>query len=82
MLRILDDPPPVLMEYAVMPLAHREVEAEGVHEPIMRTPAIGRRDSDLVWPAAIDRGGSQLAFPAAHGASPIDSMFSFCSISY
>src|ERR1700730_4401702 len=47
----------------------------------MRTPAIGRRDSDLVWPAAIDRGGSQLAFPAAHGASPIDSMFSFCSIS-
>jgi hypothetical protein len=36
-----------------MPLAHREVEAEGVHEPTMRTPAIGRRDSDLVWPAAI-----------------------------
>jgi hypothetical protein len=24
---------------------------------------------------------SQLAFPAAHGASPIDSMFLFCSIS-
>jgi hypothetical protein len=63
------------------PLAHREVEAEDVHEPTMRTSAIGRRDSDLVWPAAIDRGGSQLAFPAAHGASPIDSMFSFCSIS-
>jgi hypothetical protein len=32
-----------------MPLAHGEVEAEGVHEPAMRTPAIGRWDSHLVW---------------------------------
>ena len=39
MLRVreaVDDPPLVLMEDAVMPLAHREVEAEGVHEPTMR----------------------------------------------
>jgi hypothetical protein len=36
-------------------------------------------NSDLVWPAAINDGGGQLAFPAAHGLSPIDSVFSFCS---
>jgi hypothetical protein len=67
------------MEDAVMPLAHREVEAEGVHEPTMRTLAISRWDSDLVWPTAINRGGAQLAFPPAHTPFPIDSMFSFCS---
>jgi hypothetical protein len=49
MLRIreaVDDPPVVLMEDAVTPLAHREVEAEGVHEPTMRTPcsrSLGQR---------------------------------------
>ena len=65
MLRVreaVDDPALVLMEDAVMPLAHREVEAEGVHEPTMRASAIGRRDSDLVWPATIDRGGGKLPF--------------------
>jgi hypothetical protein len=69
MLRIretVDDPPLVLMEDAVMPLAHREIEAEGVHEPTVRTPAIGRWDSDLVWPAEINRGGGQLACPSTH----------------
>ena len=40
---------------------------------------IGRWDSDLVWPATINRGGGQLAFPPTHRPSPIDSMFSICS---
>ena len=34
------------MEDAVMPLAHREVEAERVYEATMRTPATGCRDND------------------------------------
>ena len=59
------------MEDAALPLAHREVEAEGVHEPTVRPPAIGRWDSDLVWPASINRGGGQLAFPPTHGPSPL-----------
>jgi hypothetical protein len=41
--------------------------------------AVGRWDSDLVWPAAINCGGSEFAFPPTHGLFPIDSMFSFCS---
>ena len=49
-----------------MPLAHRQVEAEGVYEATVRTPAIGRRDSDLMRPAAINRGSGELAFPPAH----------------
>src|SRR6516162_5833938 len=74
MLRVreaVDDPPLVLVEDAVMALAHREVEAEGIHEPTVRTPAIGRRDSDLVWPATINRGGGQFAFPPTHRPSPL-----------
>ena len=51
-----DDPPLVLVEDAVMPLAHRQVEAEGFHEPAVRTGAVGRRDSDLMRPAAINSG--------------------------
>jgi hypothetical protein len=41
--------------------------------------AVGRWDSDLMWPAAINCGGSEFAFPPTHGLFPIDSMFSFCS---
>ena len=65
MLRVreaVDDPPLVLMEDAVMAVAHREVEAEGVHEPTVRPPAIGRRDSDLEWPATINSGGGLRSF--------------------
>jgi hypothetical protein len=73
----VDDPPLVPVE-SVMPLAHRQVEAEGVHESNVRTSAVGRRDSDLMLPAKINRGSGELAFPLAHGR-PIDSVFSFCS---
>ena len=48
-----------------MPLAHR-VEAEGVYEATLQTPAVGRWDSDLVWPTAINRGRGQLPFPPTH----------------
>jgi hypothetical protein len=43
--------------------------AEGVHEPTVRTPAIGRWDRDLVWPATINRRRGQLALPPTHGPS-------------
>ena len=33
----------------------------------------------MEWLAAINDGGGQVAFPAAHGLFPIDSVFSFCS---
>jgi len=51
MLRVREaiyNPPLVLMEDAALPLAHREVEAEGIHESTMRARALGRWDRDLV----------------------------------
>ena len=74
MLRVretIDDPPLVVTKDAAMPLAHREVKAERIHVSTMRALAIGRWDRDLVWPAAINRGGAQLAFPPNHGISPL-----------
>ena len=52
----VDDPPLIFMKDAVMPFAHRKVEAEGIHESAERTSAFSRRDSDLMRPAAINRG--------------------------
>ena len=54
----VDDPPLIVTEDAAMPLAHREVEAEGIHESTMRARALGRWERDLVWPAAINRGSA------------------------
>src|SRR5258705_10788160 len=42
----VDDPPLIFMKDAVMPFAHRKVEAEGIHESAERTSAFSRRDSD------------------------------------
>jgi len=67
----VNDPPLVSMEYAVMPLAHREVEAERIHEPTMRASALGRWDRDAVWPAAINRGSAHLTFPPDQGIFPL-----------
>jgi hypothetical protein len=64
--KAVDDPPLVLVENVVVPLAHRQVEAEGIDEPAVRTPAFGCRECDLMRPAAINRGGSKLALPPAH----------------
>jgi hypothetical protein len=64
--KAIDDPPLVVVEDAVMPLAHRQVEAESVNKPAVRTPAIVCRQSDLMWPAAIYRGCGKLAFPSDH----------------
>jgi hypothetical protein len=50
MLRVrkaVDNPPLVLVEDVVMPLAHRQVEAEGFHEPAVRTGAFGRPGQQL-----------------------------------
>ena len=74
MLRIREavhNPPFVLMEDAVTPLANRKVEAERVHEATMRTSAIGRRDGDLMWPSTINRGCGQFASPPTHGISRV-----------
>jgi hypothetical protein len=54
------------MKDAVMPFAHRKVEAEGIHESAERTSAFSRRDSDLMWPAAINRGRGKFALSSAH----------------
>src|SRR5438045_2446468 len=62
----IDDPPLVVVKDAVMPLAHRQVEAESVYEPAVRTPAIVCWKSDLMRPAAIYRGSGKLAFPSDH----------------
>ena len=57
----VDDPPRIFMKDAVMAFAHRKVEAEGIHESAERTSAFSRRDSDLMWPAAINRGRGKFA---------------------
>jgi hypothetical protein len=65
--KAIDDPPLVVTKDAAMPLARREVKAERIHEAAMRAHALDRWDRDLVWPAAINRGGAQLAFPPNMG---------------
>jgi hypothetical protein len=60
----VDEPPLVLVTNAVLALAHREIEAECVHEPAVRTSAIDR------WEPA-DQSRLQLTFPAAHALSPL-----------
>ena len=62
----VDDPPLIFMKDAVMAFAHRKVEAEGIHESAERTSAFSRRDSDLMWPAAINRGRGEFALSSAH----------------
>jgi hypothetical protein len=42
-------------------LAHRKVEAEGIHESAKPTAACSGQDSDLMWPAAIKRGRGKFA---------------------
>ncbi len=49
-----DDPPPILVEDAVRPLANRQVDAKRIYQPAVRTSALVRRDRNLMWPAAID----------------------------
>ena len=74
MLRVreaVDNPPLVVMKDTVMPFADRKVEAKRFHETTVRAHALGRWNRDLVWPAAVNRGGAQLAFSLAHGISPL-----------
>ena len=50
-----DEPPLVLVEDAVMPLAHRQVEANGFHEPDRANwGAVGRENQTLMRLAAIN----------------------------
>ena len=60
-------------------LAEAYRQAQGVSTQPCAPLAIDRWDSDLVWPAAINRGGGQFAFPPDPWTFRIDSTFSFCS---
>jgi hypothetical protein len=50
----VSDPPLVLMKDAVIPLAHRKVEAKGIHQTAVRPHALDRRQCDLMRPASND----------------------------